>query len=165
MSDSAHEIRTASPDDAAALREAFGDARPFRRLFEGDPQVVIILALRDGAPSAAMAAETSGHPVNAEWAWISAMFISEGVAAEEVAPGLYGAAEEAIGSRASAGGSATVLAAPVEVGDRTTERLLEAAGFRPSGGPYRAIGPGMVEYLDGYTDPQGFQVDFVRELG
>ena len=155
MSGPEPEIRIATPDDAPALRDAFGDARPFRRLFEGDPQVVIVLAADDGAPGAALAVETSGHPIHGEWAWVSATFGDEGPASA-----MYEAAAEALG-----GGSATALAVPVDVGDRAAARRLEASGFKPSGGAYRPIGPGMVEYLDGYADPQGFQVDFVRELG
>ena len=42
-------------------------------------------------------------------------------------------------------------------------RAAEALGYRPTGrGPYREIGPGVVEYLHGYTGPEGFVVDFER---
>lgn len=163
MSGGADDIRIATPDDAAALRDAFGDATPFRRLFEADPQVVIVIALRAGELVGALVVETTGHPVNADWAWASARFASAGAA--EVLPGMYEAAAAALAGDAPPGRSATALAVPVEVGDRATGRLLENAGFKPAGGAYRAIGPGMVEYLDGYADPQGFVVDFVRELG
>lgn len=165
MNGASNEIRIATPDDAAALRDAFGDATPFRRLFEADPQVVIVIALRAGDLVGALVVETSGHPVNADWAWASARFASASAGAAEVLPGMYEAAAAALAGDAPPGSSATALAVPVEVGDRATGRLLENAGFKPAGGAYRAIGPGMVEYLDGYADPQGFVVDFVRELG
>ncbi|MFG0273585.1 MAG: hypothetical protein ACF8QF_00855 [Phycisphaerales bacterium] len=153
------ETRIATPDDAAPLREAFGDAPAFRRLFEGDAGVLVIVGEQDGRIVGAVAAESSGHPVDSSWAWISAEWPAE--EAPDVA--LYRGAAEAFDAQPPGTGSAAALAAPVAVGDRQRARALEAAGFRPRGGAYRPIGPGMVEYLDGYTDPQGFVVDFVRD--
>ena len=150
----------ATPDDAAPLREAFGDERAFRRLFEGDAGLLVIVGERDGAIDAALAVETAGHPVQANWAWVSASWHGD----RPVATAMYRAAVEAFGPGRRGLGSPPALVAPIPVGDRAGARALEAAGFRPRGGAYRVIGPGMVEYLDGYTDPQGFLVDFVREL-
>jgi hypothetical protein len=153
--------RMATPDDAAPLTEAFGDERAFRRLFEGDAGLLVVCGERDGAIACALAVETTGHPVQTAWAWVSGSWPGDG----PVEAALYRAAVEAFGPGRRGLGSPPALAAPIAVGDRAGARTLEEAGFRPRGGAYRVLGPGMVEYLDGYTDPQGFLVDFVRELG
>lgn len=49
----------------------------------------------------------------------------------------------------------------LEATAHTPIRAAESLGYRPTGrGPYREIGPGVVEYLHGYTGPEGFVVDF-----
>lgn len=152
--------RAATSDDAAPLRAAFGDRPAFRRLLDRDNSLLVILVEDDGALAGAMAVERAGHAIHDGWAWVSDMALADRVG--EAAPAAL--IEGAIAALSGGDRPPAALAAPTEVGDRAAARRLEAAGFRPRGGPYRVIGPGMVEHLHGYTDPVGYLVDFVREL-
>lgn len=43
------------------------------------------------------------------------------------------------------------------------QRLLRAAGFRPTGGgAYRETSSGMIRWVDGYQDPTGSTIDLIR---
>lgn len=157
-------IRQAEPGDADALGEAFGPAPILDRLRRGDPGMFVLIAERAGGVVAAMPVETSGHPIDDDWAWCASMLLAADDDADEACVALCEAALEALGAASAGGRPPDALAVSVDVGDRAAARRLEAAGFRPVGGAYRVLGPGMVEHLHGYTDPSGYQVDFLRRV-
>jgi len=157
-------IRRAEPGDADALAEALGRASIFDRLRRGDPGMFVLIAERAGGVVAAMPVETAGHPIDEDWAWCASMLLAGDDEADEACVALCEAALDALGASRAGGRPPGALAVSVDVGDRAAARRLEAAGFRPVGGAYRVLGPGMVEHLHGYTDPTGFQVDFIRRV-
>ena len=58
----------------------------------------------------------------------------------------------------ASGGGPVAVAAPVEA--HQLIRTLDRMGLRAGRGPYRPIGGGAVEFLHGYTGPEGFFIDY-----
>lgn len=158
-------VRTAGPDDAKALRAAFGSLGALDRLEAGDPGVVVAVA-EDGAQLlAALIVEPGAHPLEPDWATASPAFFAPEAVESDRGPTLRALHETADAALRAMARPARALAVQVEVTDAGTIKRYEGLGFRAAGGgAYRVVGPGMVEHLHGYTDPQGYVVDLVRPL-
>jgi hypothetical protein len=141
-------VRPLDTDEAAGLAGTAGDG------------VVTLAVERDGVVRLVGTMDPGGSATAPDAASIRVVHREADEPGTDVAPlvtALVEAAEAAGARRAVIGWD------PM---DATGLRVLEGLGFAPVGTmPYFELGPGVVEYVTGYTDATGSILDLARPLG
>jgi len=158
-------VRIAGADDRDALRAAFPDS-PLTSKLEADAggKFLVLLAERaDESVAGALGVDLGGKTTRPDEPDIFRIELA-GDAGDHDAPvwrALHEGAVHALSEMEHRGVGVSVGAV-----DAAAIKRYESLGFRPdsSGGPYKPLGPGLVEYLQGYTDPVGFVIDMRRDL-
>ncbi len=149
--------RQARPDDAPAI-EALAPGSLAPRLADSE-KFLVVLVEADGETLGALAADLGGKSTDPDTPDLFRIDLRDD-APEDAWTALHDEAERLLRER---GHSRSGVA--IEATDAATIRRYEARGYEAvGGGAYREMGGGHVEYLQGYTDPVGFVVDFVKRL-
>jgi hypothetical protein len=152
MSDPATTIRTVSDVERSTIASLSGVA--------SRSDVVIMLAEREGSPRAVGVLDRAGGPTRPETPMIRIVERDADATIEtDIIPLLDALAEAA----ASLGAVRVLLG--WDPMDAPGLKTLETSGFRPTGEmPYFELGPGHVDYVDGYQDATGSTLELVRHL-
>jgi hypothetical protein len=149
--------RSATSADEAALRAAFGDELPDA---VERAETVLLATLPDGrilAGAVVRALHSETEPPG-----IGCVYAATGLEAELTRAGvrvLLRAGETVLREH-----GAPEWVVTLEATAHASIRAAEDLGYRPTGRPpYRVLGPGVVEYLHGYTGPEGYFVDFAPD--
>jgi hypothetical protein len=158
-------VRIAGADDQDPLRAAFPDSPLASKLLAGDAGKFLVLLARDehNTVVGALAVDLGGKTTRPDEPDIFRIELADHAGPEggPVWKALHEKTIETLAEMEHKGVGVCVGATDAEGVKR-----YESLGFRPdpSGGPYKPLGPGMVEYLQGYADPVGYVIDMRRDL-
>lgn len=155
------EIIRAGAADVDPLHAAFPDSSlPAKAAPERQDRFLVLVARRDQDVCGALGVDWEGKATAPDEPDIFHIEIKPS-APDPVWQALHDRAEELARQREDRS-----IGVAIEVMDNAEINRYEARGYKPrrEGGPYRPLGPGLVEYLQGYTDPVGYLMDYTKPL-